>query len=211
MKKKFTGIRTVTYGGKIGWFLRKHFSWITSDLYLNWQYAVRKKLFKEYIDFFDKEFQNGNVLNPCLVSIETVNRCNSTCSFCPANRTSESRPYQKMTEELFKKIIADLEEMEYTGYLNLYVNNEPFIDTRIEDWYSYAKSRLPKAHMLLYTNGTLLTIRRFKKVIPVIEKCIINNYSETLQIHDNLKKLQKFVLKHKEYQNKDITIQIQCH
>jgi len=110
MKKKFTGIRTVTYGGKIGWFLRKHFSWITSDLYLNWQYAVRKKLFKEYIDFFDKEFQNGNVLNPCLVSIETVNRCNSTCSFCPANRTSESRPYQKMTEELFKKIIADLIE-----------------------------------------------------------------------------------------------------
>ncbi len=73
-----------------------------------------------------------------------------------------------MDKFLFYKIIDDLKEMKYDGYLNLYVNNEPFMDTRIEDWYIYAKQQLPDAKMLLYTNGTLLTKERFERVIPVL-------------------------------------------
>lgn len=201
-------IRCVTYGGKLGWFLRKHFSWITSDLYLNWQYLVRRKLFRSYIEFFNEEYKVGRIINPCLVSIETINRCNSTCSFCPANRYSETRPFAKMNEQLFKKIIGDLREMNYSGYLNLYVNNEPLMDVRIEEWYIYAKEQLPNAKMLMYTNGTLLNRDRFEKIIPVIEKMIINNYSETLHVHDNLKEIVSLVKSKKEYWSKDITIQI---
>lgn len=201
-------IKCVTYGGRVGWFLRKHFSWITSAAYLKWQYAIRKKLFIEYEDLFDALAKKGEYLQPCLISIETLNRCNSTCEFCPANRNSDKRPYRKMDEELFKKIISDLKDWNYCGYLNLYVNNEPFMDSRIEDWYLYAKKQLPEAKMLLYTNGTLLSKERFSKVIPVIEKCIINNYSESLALHQNLKDLYGFVKDHKEYWGKDITIQI---
>lgn len=201
-------IRCVTYGGVIGWFLRKHFSWLTSDLYLRWQYYARKKLFEDYIALFDKEFNRGNIYAPCLISVETINRCNSTCSFCPANKNSESRPFKKMSEELFYKIISDLEEINYSGYLNLYVNNEPLIDNRIEDWYIYAKTHLPNAKMLLYTNGILLNLERFERVIPVIDKCIINNYSERLKLHSNLKELLQYVKKNEKFWNKDITIQV---
>lgn len=208
MSNKKPKLKIVTYGGRLGWFLRKYFSFITSDLYLNWQYLIRRSLFKKYIEFFDYNFLNGNTLQPCLISIETINRCNSTCSFCPANKDMESRPFQKMDEELFYKIISELKEIDYAGYLNLYVNNEPFIDNRIEDWYIYAKSQLPMAKMLLYTNGTLLNRERFSKIIPVIDKCIINNYTETLKLHTNLKDIVKMIKEEKVYWDKDITIQI---
>lgn len=145
---------------------------------------------------------------PCLVSIETINRCNNTCGFCPANRNSEMRPFKKMPEELFHKIIEELKEADYDGYLNLYVNNEPFMDVRIEEWYKYASEQLPHAKMLLYTNGLLVTINRFQKIIPYIDKMVINNYSETLELHPNIKELYDFVKNTPEYWNKDIVIQI---
>lgn len=201
-------IKCVTYGGKCGWFLRKHFSWLTSYLYLKLQYIIRKKLFKAYIAFFNAQAEKGTSPLPCLISIETINRCNSTCTFCPANKNDDKRPFQKMDEELFKKIIAELKELNYDGYLNLYVNNEPFMDKRIEDWYKYAKENLPKAKMLLYTNGLLITKDRFEKIIPYIDKMIINNYTETLTLHKNIKELYELVQNTPQYQDKDITIQI---
>ncbi len=201
-------IKSVTYGGKIGWFLRKNFSRYTSWAYLEYQYLIRKKLFKDYIRLFDEKIDSENPFLPCLISIETINRCNSTCSFCPANKNEDKRPFARMDEELFKKIIEELHNLNYDGYLNLYVNNEPFMDKRIEDWYIYASEKLPNAKMLLYTNGTLITEERFLKIIPVIDKMIINNYSETLEIHDNVKHIIEYVQTHEELWDKDITVQI---
>ena len=208
MRKKKPAIKVVTYGGRIVWYLRTHFSGLTSTLYLELQYLLRKRLFTQYIHFFAEKEKSGVMVLPCLVSIETVNRCNSTCEFCPANRNTETRPFQKMEEQLFYKIIQELKQAEYDGYLNLYVNNEPLIDSRIEDWYLYAREQLPKAKLLLYTNGTLLDLERFKKLASCIDKMIINNYSERLVLHDNLKELYSFVKTNQEYWDMDITIQI---
>jgi len=201
-------IKCVTYAGRMGWFLRKHFSKYTSRAYLEMQYALRKNLFQKYVRAFYLKQKNHEKCLPCLISIETINRCNSTCSFCPANRNSDQRPFAKMDKDLFYKIIRELSEIEYDGYLNLYVNNEPFMDTRIEEWYRYAKQNLPKAKMLLYTNGTLVTADRFRKVIPYIDKMIINNYTENYKIHDNIQDIIELVQAEKKYWDKDITVQI---
>ena len=207
MKRK-ANIKCVTYAGRAGWFLRKHFSKYTSQVYLEVQYTLRKRLFQKYVRAFTAQQNSGDAWMPCLISIETINRCNSTCSFCPANRKEDRRPFAKMEEGLFHKIIHELEEAAYDGYLNLYVNNEPFMDTRIEEWYRYAKEHLPKAKMLLYTNGTLMTSDRFRKIIPYIDKMIINNYTENYKIHDNIQKIIELVKAKKKYWNKDITVQI---
>lgn len=199
------GIKVVTYGGKIGWALRTRFSGVTSGLYLNTQYAFRKSLFKKYIDHFNR---TGGKEQPCLVSIETINRCNSTCDFCPANRNAETRPFMRMEEDLFRKIIAELRDWDYAGYLNLYVNNEPLMDKDIEDRYAYAKQMLPKAKMLLYTNGLLMTKERFLKLAPVVDTMIINNYAETLKLHKNIAEIYEFAKNDPTLREKDITIQI---
>ena len=196
-------LRCNTYGGHIGWFLRKNFSKYTSYAYLQLQFFLRRKLYKKYINQFDEK-----VHLPCLISIETINRCNSTCSFCPANIHNDKRPFRKMDEQLFKKIIAELKALNYSGYLNLYVNNEPFMDTRIIDWYRYAKEELPLAKMLMYTNGTLMTKEKFIKIIPYIDKMVVNNYTENLSLHKNIEEIKNFVESNKEYWDKDISIQI---
>ncbi len=208
MSQNRAKIRCVTYGGPAGWFLRKTMSGLTSRLYLEAQYCLRKRLYKRYMKHFAQAEAQGTLLMPCLISIETINRCNSACEFCPANRNAETRPFCRMEEELFHKLIRELKELNYSVYLNLYVNNEPFMDTRIEEWYRYAREQLPFAKMLLYTNGTLLTLERFTKIIPCIDKMIINNYSDTLKLHKNICRLYKFVRDNKAYWDKDITIQI---
>lgn len=200
-------IKCVTYGGWVGWILRRYLSKYTSRAYLQMQYFLRRPVFKKYVDLFYKKMSKNHAILPCLISIETINRCNSTCEFCPANRNTDKRPFARMEESLFKKIITELAEINYDGYLNLYINNEPFIDNRIEEWYQYAKESLPKAKMLLYTNGTLLREERFRKIIPFIDKMIINNYSENLELHDNIKKIYELVKNAEEYWNKDIIIQ----
>lgn len=73
------------------------------------------------------------------IEIETVNRCNGKCSFCPVNANEPQRPYAKMTDELFKKIIGELKEMDFTDMISLFSNNEPFIDERIEDFAAYER------------------------------------------------------------------------
>lgn len=201
------GVRCVTYGGRIGWFLRKHFSYITSDAYLNMQYMLRRKLFREYIQWFELHSMD-NIPLPCLVSIETINRCNSTCGFCPVNRNADKRPFAKMSEELFRSIIGQLKDWNYDGWLNLYVNNEPLIDKRIEERYEFAKKELPKAKMLLYTNGTLMTWKRFQRLAAVIDKMIINNYTNRLKLHRNIEDIYKKAKKDPYFNSKDITIQI---
>ncbi len=198
-------VKIVTYGGRLGWFLRKHFSKYTSEAYLNLQYMMRRNLYNQYIKYFDKQMKPPF---PCLVSVETINKCNCTCSFCPVNKNIDPRPFQKMSEELFHKIIAELREVDYDGYLSLYINNEPFVDTRIEDWYRYAKEQLPNAKMLLYTNGSLMSRERFDKIAPYIDKMIINNYSEKLSLHKNIADLYEYIKSKKEYRDRDITIQI---
>ena len=70
MKK--ANITVTTYGGYVGWTLRKYFSKYTSKAYIEWQYAVRKHLFKKYMLWFYSEIERkGSVPLPGLISIET--------------------------------------------------------------------------------------------------------------------------------------------
>ena len=99
------------------------------------------------------------------IEVETLNRCNGKCSFCPVNALEPQRKYAKMSEQLFKKIIQELAEQNYSGTLSLFSNNEPFLDERIIDFYKYAREKLPGAKLSLFTNGSLLTLDKFKEII----------------------------------------------
>ena len=111
------------FGGVIGWNLQKRFPKLSSESYLKLQFLTRNKLQKRFIEYFLKGEEPPM---PLVVNIETINRCNSTCSFCTANKNAEKRPYKKMDEKLFYKIIDQLRDWGYKGHLTLYGNNEPF-------------------------------------------------------------------------------------
>jgi radical SAM protein with 4Fe4S-binding SPASM domain len=113
-----------------------------------------------------------------LVQIETINKCNSDCSFCPANRNIDPRPLTFMERTLFLSIIEQLQELNYSGCLELFSNNEPLLDSRIMEFSEIARNALPSAVIKIFTNGILLSVEKFEKMIPYLNILRIDNYSE---------------------------------
>ena len=117
-----------------------------------------------------------------MIEIETINRCNGVCSFCPVNRANDSRPYKLMPDEMFYSIIRQLHDLNYTGQIDLFSNNEPLLDKRILKFCSHTREELPKAFLVLYTNGTLLTVETFIGLMKSLDSLIIDNYVDDLEI-----------------------------
>ena len=115
---------------------------------------------------------------PCFqsIEIETLNRCNGRCSFCPINVYDDSRPYAKMKTELFESIIDQLFEMNYRGRVSLFSNNEPLLDERIMAFAEYTCEKLPEACKIIYTNGTLLKKDIFVNLIKYLDVLCIDVY-----------------------------------
>ncbi len=136
------------------------------------------------------------------VEIETINRCNGICSFCPVNRNADPRVETMMSLELFKSIIGQLESLQYSGELALFSNNEPLLDERIIELHQYARKHLPKARMHLFTNGTLLTIPKFEALMSCLDELIIDNYQQELRLIRPCQEIKDYVEAHPELRRK---------
>lgn len=136
------------------------------------------------------------------VEIETVNRCNGACDFCPVSVRHESREYKMMSEELFRKIIDELSEMEYSGKIALFSNNEPFLDPDILERHRYAREKLPKARMHLFSNGTLLTLDRFVELMKYLDELVIDNYRQDLELIKPCRAIVEYCEEHPELKHK---------
>jgi len=136
------------------------------------------------------------------VEIETINRCNGACTFCPVNRNDDTRKPAKMTEELFEKILSELKDLDYSGGLSLFCNNEPFLDTRLEAFAKKARVFLPKARIEVFTNGTILTLERFIEIIPYLNLLAIDNYNDDLEWHETVLSVREYIKKHPELKAK---------
>ncbi|MDE6962921.1 MAG: radical SAM protein [Lachnospiraceae bacterium] len=194
------------FGGTIGWNLQKKFPKLSSESYLKLQFLSRGKLQKRYIEHF---MGSQEPPMPLVVNLETINRCNSTCSFCTANKNAEKRPYKRMDEKLFYSIIDQLRDWGYKGHLTLYGNNEPFLDTRIVEFHKYCREQLPDCFIFLSTNGLTLDVDKVKEIIPYVNQLIINNYCRDMKLHDNVKVIYDYAMAHQEeFENVELLFQM---
>ncbi len=199
-------IRMVNFLGRFGWNMQKRFPRLSSEGYLSMQFITRRKSQKEFIRYF---LEKDQVPQPLIVNLETINRCNSTCEFCTANKYAEKRPYKKMDSELFYNIIDQLHDWNYKGHLTMYGNNEPWLDTRIIEFHQYARQKLPDSYIFMSTNGLLLDIDKVKAIVPYVNQLIINNYCLDMQLHDNIKEIWDYVKANPdEFKNVDILVQM---
>ncbi|MDJ0764883.1 MAG: radical SAM/SPASM domain-containing protein [Myxococcota bacterium] len=94
---------------------------------------------------------------PRLVSVETTNRCNAKCSFCPNNALKRER--KVMDEDLFKKIVDDCAGFPLR-FIEPFLQGEPFVDPRIFDRLDYINTKLPNTALQLYSNGAALSPKK---------------------------------------------------
>ena len=154
----------------------------------------------DYFEAVRRYVDEALVVKPLfhLIEIETINRCNGNCSFCPVNQKDDPREHRFMETELFYSIINQLEELSYDGRVSLFSNNEPFLDDRIFEFSKYAREHLPKAKIHMFTNGTLLTLDKFQMIIPYLDELIIDNYTENLNLIKPVEIIREYCEIHKE-------------
>lgn len=128
------------------------------------------------------------------IEMETQNRCNGECAFCGVNRHIDPRPPSRMSVELFESILGQLEAMKYKNTLAFFSNNEPLLDNRLPDFLKEARGRLPNANINTNTNGTLLNIELFRRIMPSLRAITINDYNTRHELHDNIKEIRDYCL-----------------
>ena len=188
-------IRIRSYGGPLVWCLRKHCSGFTSKMMLSVTGRVREKKINAYIQKF---MNQENVPDFKFLMLETINRCNGVCAFCPANAKLETREFKRMTQELFERIISQLFEREWEGKIFLQVNNEPFIDVRILKFATQIRESLPKCKICIITNGTLLTVDKMQEMHSLVDELVINDYSSKYRLSKNLKEVYRYIKRNAE-------------
>ncbi len=141
------------------------------------------------------------------IEVETINRCNGSCSFCPVNRNADPREKKVMSRELFERIVSQLEEINYSGRFTTYSNNEPLLDERIVAFNQFARKHLPNARMHMFTNGTLLTLDKFIALTDVLDELIIDNYHQQLKLIKPCEQIKEYCEAHPELKKK-VTISL---
>ncbi|MCP4196136.1 MAG: radical SAM protein [Proteobacteria bacterium] len=90
---------------------------------------------------------------PRLVSVETTNRCNAKCPFCPNNALQRNR--HRMSDDLFEKVIEDCGQFPLAA-IEPFLNGEPFVDPQILPRLELIRNRLSDTKLRIYTNGYAL-------------------------------------------------------
>jgi len=130
-------------------------------------------------------------------NIETITTCNRRCSYCPNSIFERSLPKNEklMDKELFKKIIDELAEMKFSGRISPYFYGEPLLDKRLPELLTYTRKRLPKAKIMIASNGDLLTIELYKKLIAAgINGFMITQHGQ--EMSKNMSLLFEYLRKH---------------
>lgn len=172
-----------------------------------WRENMKKKKYEKKVSQIIANYRNiyeteGHYPLFQTIEIETINRCNNTCSFCPVNKYSDTRDFKIMDQKLFVSVLKQLQELNYTGSIGLYSNNEPFLDERIVELARIAKEHLPNNHLYLYTNGLLLTLEKFTGIIQYLDRMYIDNYNDNLKLNTPVKIIHDYCQDNKVYLDK---------
>jgi hypothetical protein len=102
---------------------------------------------------------------PKYVEVETSRRCNRTCEWCPNGESAARRQQELMAWPLFTRIIGELGELDFSGFLAFHNYNEPLLSRRILAEVRYVRSAVVHAKPAIYTNGDVLTADLFNRLL----------------------------------------------
>lgn len=137
-------------------------------------------------DFWINKYDSKDILFRN-IEIETVNKCNNDCPFCPASVSRDTRKFAELPEWLFLKILDELKELNFEGEIRLWHNNEPLLDKRLERFIEHTKVKLPSAEISIWTNGLILTFSRLLSLYRAgLRYLLIDSYGDELSVPTNI-------------------------
>ena len=105
-------------------------------------------------------------LFPMAIQVQTINRCNAACSFCPYPYTIHLQEKQIMDDALYSKIVDEcVSESDLHDFVPM-SKNEPLLDIKMEQRIKQFRSKAqPHQVVELVTNGSPLTPVRAQRLI----------------------------------------------
>lgn len=100
---------------------------------------------------------------PLAIEIEINSDCNLSCAYCP-NGKSERIEKGHMEPEVFEQLMKQLQKQDFAGRISYHFYNEPLLSPNLTKFVAMAKSYLPKARSVLYTNGTHLNEAKIQEL-----------------------------------------------
>lgn len=102
----------------------------------------------------------------CIVDIETSSYCNRSCHYCPARdpRYKRNTEQNLMPDQVWRRIVQDLETLGYSSTISLNLYNEAMADPTLESKIEEVKSRLPHCVVKFNSNGDFLDYKRIKRL-----------------------------------------------
>jgi cyclic pyranopterin phosphate synthase len=118
---------------------------------------------------------------PSVVEVEVGVRCNRTCIYCPNSTVGSTSSSAFMEIDLFRRIITQLSELAFSGRLSFHFYNEPLMRKDLEVLVAIARAALPLAHLVLYTNGDLLTDTRYHDLLEAgVDFFLVTRHADEL-------------------------------
>ncbi|MEK8019692.1 MAG: radical SAM protein, partial [Candidatus Parabeggiatoa sp.] len=144
----------------------------------------QKSLFKKFV---------------CIVNIETSTYCNRKCSYCPVSLDESRKNQVYMTDELFHKILSELESINYSSTIVFNLYNEPLADNHIYLKIKQVRESLPHAFLMFNSNGDYVesdTLNKLSKIgLNALFVTLHPPVNKPYQLADRLKAFQKFFKK----------------
>jgi radical SAM protein with 4Fe4S-binding SPASM domain len=115
------------------------------------------------------------------VQVQTINKCNRSCAFCPSEKFP--RQLKFMSLEIYQRVLAELGSLGFAGRFSPYLQGEPLLDNRLPQLLTLARAALPRAQLLIQTNGDALTVEKGLALFEAgLHKMIINCYEDQAQV-----------------------------
>jgi radical SAM protein with 4Fe4S-binding SPASM domain len=92
--------------------------------------------------------------NPYCIQIEPTEGCNLRCPFCGINGIrGEEKTYNFMTIDTATRIADEMARLKWNSRIEIAMHGEPTMNPNINEIISIFRARLPKAYILMESNG----------------------------------------------------------
>ena len=101
------------------------------------------------------------------VAVEVFSYCNRQCSFCPNASGLRRNQQNYLDEDIYIRILSDLNKVDYDQKFMFHLYNEPLADSIILKRIRQAKLFIPQAELQINTNGDYLDRRCLDNLVDV--------------------------------------------
>lgn len=113
-----------------------------------------------------------------VVEVEINKRCNRVCSYCPGSGPRRQEPEQRMDRRLYRRILSQLAAVRFCGRLSFHHYNEPLLHPELESLMAEARQVLPRAWLVLFTNGDHLKQARYEALLAAgVDRFLVSRHS----------------------------------